>query len=713
MADPLLDILNGGAATPAQSANGGDPLLALIGSSTPAPPAERNLPSVQAGSAVNGWLSQIPRQLGLTARYGMEGLANTAQVATEPIRYLTDRLTGSTGTTVPLGVLASQTADAMGLPKPQDADERVIGDASRLVAGTGVLGGAASLARNAPGIAGQASQFLSANMPQQLASAAGAGLAGGASREAGGNPLEQGASALAGGVLGGLAPGAVTGAVNAARNAFTSPSDQQISLALQRAGVDWSQLPAAAQNSLRGDLADALRTGQQLDPDSVRRLADFRLTGLTPTRGMVTLDPVQITKEQNLAKMGANSADSSLQTLARIQNDNNTRLIGNLNDAGAAAGDLFTAGQQAIGAINGIDASKQATVSSLYSTARNTAGGDIPLDRQPYINSVFGALSKEGKLAFLPDSIGNMLNQISAGVVSGPNGQQFEVPFNAQTLDNLKTMIATAQRSTGDGNVKAALSIARQAIDATPLAPVKNTFGGGQLVTGAMGQAMQGADAQAGNFMDALNQARAASAQRFSWQESARPIEAALSGAQPDNFVQRFVINGSLQDAQAVANNAPSAQVKEAILSHLKAKALNGASDEVGKFSQSAYNKALDALGDRKLSLFFSPDEVQQLRAVGRVASYAQAQPAGSAVNNSNSGALLLGKGYDALKGLLNKVPGGEALVTRPLTNIEIAIKNRQAQNVVPGLLAQTPGSPLGQSLLLPGVAAGGLLAAP
>ena len=46
---------------------------------------------------------------------------------------------------------------------------------------------------------------------------------------------------------------------------------------------------------------------------------------------------------------------------------------------------------------------------------------------------------------------------------------------------------------------------------------------------------------------------------------------------------------------------------------------------------------------------------IEGLRATGRVASYMQAQPVGSAVNNSNSGALMLGRGYDALRSVAGK----------------------------------------------------------
>ena len=114
-------------------------------------------------------------------------------------------------------------------------------------------------------------------------------------------------------------------------------------------------------------------------------------------------------------------------------------------------------------------------------------------------------------------------------------------------------------------------------------------------------------------------------------------------------------------------------------------------------------------IGDRKLALFFNPEELAHLKAVGRVAGYAQNQPVGSAVNNSNSGALLLGRGMD----LLNKVPIAGPMFGPALKNISIDMQQRQAQNFIPGLLAaQQKQPPLAQSLLLPGLAVtGGLLA--
>lgn len=689
--------------------------------------------SVSAGREINS----IPRQLGLTARYGIEGLANAAQIVTEPIRAVTDLFTPDrqlstadlvTGKkappkSMPLGVVASQFADTLGLPKPEGANERVVGDATRLMAGAGGMGGAARLAAAAPGAVGQAGQFLSSNMGSQIASAAGAGLAGGASREAGGNPLMQGAAALAGGVAGGLAPGAAQSAVNAGRgfiNSFRPQQlDVQVQAAMQRAGVDWAQLPPRVQQSLRADLADALSAGRELDPAAVRRLADFRLVGATPTRGMVSQDPVQITREMNLAKTGANSADQGLQGLARVQSQNNATLIRNLDEAGALQGDPFRAGAAAVGSINARDAQLERGVSSLYQQARDTSGRAADLDRAAFSNRVSELLDEAMVGGALPKDVENKINWIASNAKPQGMHGSIPMPFNVDIAEQLKTQIAKLQRNTSDGSARHALGLVRQALDETPLmqAPKVN-HGNLPAVPGTVppSPATLGRES-----INAFNQARDAARQRFQWRESAHPIEAAVNGAQPDKFVQQYVLNGTLDDARAVAQNAPIPEVRNAILAHLKDKALNGATSEVGKFSQSAYNKALRSIGDRKLALFFSPEELSQIRAVGRVASYAQNQPVGSAVNNSNSGALLLGKGLDALAGFSNSLPIIGPMVSQPITSgiqgLNLAIRTNQAQNVAPGLLMQQPRRPLAQGLLLPGMAAGGtaagLLAAP
>ena len=94
----------------------------------------------------------------------------------------------------------------------------------------------------------------------------------------------------------------------------------------------------------------------------------------------------------------------------------------------------------------------------------------------------------------------------------------------------------------------------------------------------------------------------------------------------------------------------------------------------------------------------------------GRVASYAQNQPVGSAVNNSNSGSLVVGQALD----MLRNVPIIGPNIGQPLQNLNVSIQQRAAQNVLPGLLAAQPKQPLLPGLITPGIGfSGGLLSAP
>lgn len=133
--------------------------------------------------------------------------------------------------------------------------------------------------------------------------------------------------------------------------------------------------------------------------------------------------------------------------------------------------------------------------------------------------------------------------------------------------------------------------------------------------------------------------------------EDSPALAAALDDADPDRFVRQFITGGgaSVRDVNALRRaitNDPEAfnAVRGQIVNHLKSKAL-GATDDpaAATFRQASYNQALNAIGDRKLAAFFSPEEIAQLRQIGRVATYLQAQPKGSAVNNSNTASAAVG----------------------------------------------------------------------
>lgn len=658
--------------------------------------------AVQAGEAMRG----IPRQLGLAGRYGLEGLAQMAQIGTEPLRMVTDKLFGGSGKSVPLATLASGFADQLGLPSPQGANERVIGDAARLVAGAGGLGAAGRLASSVPGIAGEIGALFSNNMGQQALSAAGAGLAGGSTREAGGGPVAQALAALGGGVA---LPMAASGIRSASKTVaeWVKPQamqsvDQKIELTLRQQGIDWSKVPERIKQPMRDEVSKALKIGEDLNPDALRRMLDFKTVGATPTRGMLTQDPVQITREMNLAKTGANSTDIGLQKLPGLQSANTATLLRNLDDAGAkGAPDSFATGGSLLDALKANAARSKANIDQLYTSARDTSGRSAELNGAAFTSMANKVLDDKLLGGALPESVAARMNAIAKG----------EVPFTVDYAEQFKTSIGQLQRATSDGQQRLALQVVRNALDKTPLRPAEIVNPGNlPAVPGTVptSPAVLGEES-----ISAFNRARAANRAFMQRVEETPALQAALDGAEPDKFVKQFVIGSgsTVKDVnalrRAVAQDPQALEAtKNYIVAHLKSAATNGTED-ITKFSPAAYNRALNNIGDRKLSAFFSPEEITRLRAVGRVGTLMTAQPAGTAVNNSNSGALLIGGGLDMLSSIGAKLPLG---LNTTIEGLLRGTQQAQALNAPRSLIMQQPDAGLMQ-LLGPPALYGGLLA--
>lgn len=606
---------------------------------------------------VGATLRGIPRQIGLTARYAIEGAPQIADVLASPFRVGQELLTGKKLQTAGgEGGLGSQLADFVGLPKPSSAAERVVGDASRAVAGGGSMSAAArGGAQATDGVLRKTLESLAARPGVQTAGAAGAGAAGGSVREAGGGPLEQ----FMASVLGGVAAGSgAAGASNMAQRvgsvlkpqASNAAADQQIALILERSGIDWAQVPERVRQSMRAEVAQAMQTGGPLNADALRRLLVFRSTGTTPTVGMLTQDPGQITREMNLAKTGANSIDPALQRLPSLQNQNMSALLRQLDEAGAAkAPDAMGAGRSAVASLRGREASARSNIDSLYERARDSAGRSLPLEGGTFTARANALLDEANVGSFLPRDIANKMNAIAEG----------KYPLTVDVAEQLKTSIGNLQRGSSDGNARRALGLVRQALDDAPLQNGGKANSTLPAVPGTVPPSVSAGE----ESINAFNAARLANRQWMQRVESNPALKAAVDGIEPDQFVSRFVVGrgASAKDVASLrAELTPNAaqDIKDHLVRHLRDAATNS-TDDITKFSNDAYRRALRDIGEDKLRVFFSKEELQKLRDVGEAAKYMQAQPAGSAVNNSNSGALVLGRGLDMLERAAGYIPLG------------------------------------------------------
>jgi hypothetical protein len=626
--------------------------------------------SVSAGEG----LRSLPRQLiGLPLRYGIEGAmaipGMLVDAGTGTLNALADAAGLGGGRFQQSGVALSNALTRIGLPEPQNADERVIGDATRTMAGAGGLAiGAKTVAANlAPGAAKTAATSMAARPVVQMAGGATAGGAGGSVREAGGGPFEQFAASLAGGIGGGLAADKIgkgaAAAGTAVKNALTPKAvelqraDQQISMILERGGVDWSQVPERIKQSMRDEVAAALNTGQPLNAEALNRLLVFKRANVTPTVGQLTQDPGMLTREKNLAKTGANSTSPALQKLPMLENQNVASLLRQLDEAGAArAPNASGAGMAAINSLDSTVARETAATSALYRAARDTSGRSLPLEGGTFTQRANELLDAANVGSFLPKDIANKMNAIARG----------EYPLTVDVAEQLKTSIGNLQRGSSDGNMRTALGLVRQALDEAPLQNGR-TFNPGN-VPAVAGTVPPSTAAAGEESIAAFNAARQSHRSWMRRVEGNPALRAVVDGVEPDQFVQRFVISKSSPAAnvQSLRNELdPQAvqQMRSYLVRYLKDAATGGDQDIV-KFAGKTYRDALRNLGDEKLSVFFDKDEIQKLKDLGDAAKYMQAQPAGSAVNNSNSGALLIGRGLDMLEQAAQKVPLARDVLT-------------------------------------------------
>lgn len=683
-------------------------------------------PTAPQGSKNN----DIASQLGLALRAGVKGVAAFPTM-------MTDAVTGVANAAQDLVLgdgkgyrfqqqmpLLDRALTQIGLPQPDTPLQRIVSQG--VETGVGALSGA-SLANQASKAATGATQEvlkrLAADPAVQTVSGTAAGLAGQQSAESGSGFGGQLVSSLAAGLGGSMLARPAMSAAFATDNLLTgktsvagmlrdlitpktTPADleKRITIALQRQGIDPASITPALKKALMDDVGAALKTGGSLDEGALARLADYRRLGLTPTRGRLTLDPYDVTQEQNAMRVAAATGARDAK-LPQIAQDNNQRLLGSVEGFNPI-NDRVMLGERVIAPILGRDAGMKSAVDSLYERARDSSGRSAPLDGAWFAQQVNAELDKKLLGYAVPTSVQTKLNQIAKG----------EVPFDVNFAEQLKTVLGDIGRADKGGSTSKAMGVIRQVLDSTPLRPASQVNPGNLPAVPGTVPASPSVIGQ--EAIDAFNEARNAARQRFAWQDSNPAIRSAVDGAAPDNFLREQIISRSAS-ASDVADlmrqfkqSSPQAvdAVRSAVVQHLKDAAIGrGNQAQTANFSGRQWLAALSDIGDAKLKSIFSADELEQLKAIGRTGSIETFQPRGSAVNNSNTTAglanLVQGVGK-YLTPFANKLPFGQAMLSAPIDNITLSLMERGATNVPRGLLTTPPTKPSNplDALLLPGL---------
>lgn len=376
---------------------------------------------------------------------------------------------------------------------------------------------------------------------------------------------------------------------------------------LAAAGADPAKVDPSLYAAIKQEVGDALKVGAEPDPKIMANRADAAAlpVPMTLLRGQASRDPMQFSWEVNNSKL-----QGAGEPIATQIADQNRKLIQNLNVLGAErAAQPFDASKKIIDTIQAFDDKAKSAVDQAYRAVRNNVGQPALMDREAFQQAAKEALEKGQLTEFIPDSIKGQYNALATG----------QVPLTVNTMQVLDRVWSAEQRA-AKGSAQAAIGELRKALNA---APVNDTLGQ--------------------EAVEAYKIARQLAAQRFGMIEANPAYKAVVDEVEPDKFFQKYVVGANVSELAGLKNligPENTAMLQDTLVGNLKRHALNGASDDNGVFSQSAYNKQLQdpVQGPRLQELFKdSPEKLSQLYRVGRVAENVVAFPKGHSVNTSNT----------------------------------------------------------------------------
>jgi hypothetical protein len=350
------------------------------------------------------------------------------------------------------------------------------------------------------------------------------------------------------------------------------------------------------------------------------------------TEGMATGDIVKLSNEQN-----RRGKDSELAYRFNELNNDLVENIGLIRDQ--AAPDVYGTkkienSQSIIDAYKELDNNLNKGINADYQALRDAAGGQFPVDAPQLLKNIETKLKKE-----------LLSNEAPAGQLKE---LQRLAESNSMTFEDYlsgRRNLGDIARTHPDGSVRKAASYMIEEFEKLPL------------------------KAEAAAQKPLADKARASARARFQMLEKDPAMKAAVNDTVPaDKFIDKFVVNGVNKNintmVEHLGRDSPAHQ-------HMAAGTVNWLTDKAGivdgngNFSQAGYNKALKKLDDvQNLNAIFNPEAASQLKTLGNVARYTQAQPRGAFVNNSNTlvGSLAekAGKGVamGVEKGLNVAVPG-------------------------------------------------------
>jgi hypothetical protein len=317
----------------------------LDSGATQKPQQDQTSSDQSTSSAPRSGFDQVTRQLGLTARYGIEGATAGAGMVTDPvIQAIGGAVRAATGSNYDPATLASVgrgISNSMGLPNPETSGERIVGAVTRGMAGaSGGIAAASQVAGATQGITQNVAQQMASQAGTQVAAGAAAGGAGQAVAENGGGTGAQIAAALAAGIA---TPAAMAGASKVASlgRGTIAPEQQAIIDAGEASGVPVMTSDVLPPKTFVGRQAQAvgervplagtgaIRQGQQ----EARQSAVTKIAAEYGTPSYETMVASLKGKVGNIKKAAGNVIDKTGQQLDAVGPVTPTKSIQAIDDA--------------------------------------------------------------------------------------------------------------------------------------------------------------------------------------------------------------------------------------------------------------------------------------------------------------------------------------------------------------------------------------------
>lgn len=223
---------------------------------------------------------EIARQLGLTVRHSIAGLTALPGMAADVLgaayNKTADAVAGENNgfRFMPTSVALQRNMTMAGLPAPENATERVVGDAAGAMAGAGASAAVGKvLSGSASSVAANVGTKLQQGMGAQTAAAASGGTAAGVTRENGGGIGAQ----IAAGVIGSLLPGGAPALAREGTRRLLRGGEegrQRVEQAVQLFDEAAGTTPSLAQ-ATQGRVATAMESGLAKVPGGAGVISKF------------------------------------------------------------------------------------------------------------------------------------------------------------------------------------------------------------------------------------------------------------------------------------------------------------------------------------------------------------------------------------------------------------------------------------------------------